>query len=72
MAITKSSFGITSDGEEAFLYRLENTSGAYVTITSFGCRIVSICVPDRANYVMSALAMTHLQNMKRTPQALVP
>lgn len=23
MAITKSSFGITSDGEEAFLYRLE-------------------------------------------------
>ena len=47
MAITKSSFGITSDGEEAFLYRLENTSGAYVTITSFGCRIVSICVPDR-------------------------
>ena len=39
MAITKSSFGITSDGEEAFLYRLENTSGAYVTITSFGCRI---------------------------------
>ena len=47
MAITKSSFGITNDGEEAFLYRLENTSGAYVTITSFGCRIVSICVPDR-------------------------
>ena len=42
MAITKSSFGITNDGEEAFLYRLENTSGAYVTITSFGCRIVSI------------------------------
>ncbi len=31
MNITKSSFGITNDGEEAFLYRLENTSGAYVT-----------------------------------------
>ena len=26
MNITKSSFGITNDGEEAFLYRLENTS----------------------------------------------
>ena len=47
MAITKSSFGITNDGEEAFLYRLENTSGAYVTITSFGCRVVNICVPDK-------------------------
>lgn len=74
MAITKSSFGITNDGEEAFLYRLENTSGAYVTITSFGCRIVSICVPDREGELRGclALAMTHLQNMKRTPQALVP
>lgn len=38
---------ITNDGEEAFLYRLENTSGAYVTITSFGCRVVNICVPDK-------------------------
>ena len=47
MNITKSSFGITNDGEEAFLYRLENTSGAYVTITSFGCRVVNICVPDK-------------------------
>ena len=58
MAITKSSFGITSDGEEAFLFRLELSASAYRT--------------ERANYVMSALAMTHLQNMKRTPQALVP
>lgn len=46
MNISKSSFGITRDGEEAFLYRLTNESGASVTLTSFGCRIVSICVPD--------------------------
>lgn len=47
MTITKSSFGITKDGQEAFLYCLKNTDGAYVTITSYGCRIVSICVPDK-------------------------
>ena len=40
MAITKSSFGITSDGEEAFLYRLENTSGAYVTIIREAAEII--------------------------------
>ena len=60
MNITKSSFGITNDGEEAFLYRLENTSGAYVTITSFGCRVVY------------ALAMTPLLNMKKIRQVSVP
>ena len=71
MNITKSSFGITNDGEEAFLYRLENTSGAYVTITSFGCRVVNICVPDKTG-VMYALAMTPLLNMKKIRQVSVP
>ncbi len=48
MSITRTTFGVTSDGEEAYLYRLENSTGAYVTVTSYGCRIVSICVPDRS------------------------
>lgn len=47
MNITKSSFGTTKDGEEAFLYCMKNTDGAYVTITSYGCRIVKLCVPDK-------------------------
>ncbi len=47
MKITKQPFGVTKDGEAAYLYRLENSFGSYVTITSYGCRIVSICVPDR-------------------------
>lgn len=47
MNITKSPFGITRDGQQAYLYCLKNTDGAYVTITSYGCRIVSICVPDK-------------------------
>ena len=66
MAITKSSFGITSDGEEAFLYRLEPLPASVAALSASAYRT------ERANYVMSALAMTHLQNMKRTPQALVP
>lgn len=47
MNITKSPFGITRDGQQAYLYCLKNADGAYVTITSYGCRIVSICVPDK-------------------------
>lgn len=47
MKITKQPFGMTKDGQEAWLYCLKNSNDAYVTITSFGCRIVSICVPDR-------------------------
>ncbi len=47
MSITKTAFGTTTDGKTADLYRLQNASGASVTVTSFGARIVSICVPDR-------------------------
>ncbi len=47
MGIEKTVFGTTSDGEKVGLYRLENASGAYVEVTSYGCRIVRICVPDR-------------------------
>ena len=47
MSVTKQPFGTTTDGEIAYLFCLKNSEGAYVTITSFGCRIVSICVPDR-------------------------
>ncbi len=35
------------DGETTFLYRLTNSSGAYVEITNLGATIVSIVVPDR-------------------------
>lgn len=47
MNITKASFGTTLNHETAYLYRMENSSGAYVTVTNYGCRIVEICVPDK-------------------------
>lgn len=40
-------FGTTSKGEAARIYSLTNSSGASMTVTDFGCRIVSINMPDR-------------------------
>jgi len=47
MNITKASFGTTAENETAYLYRMENSSGASVSITNYGCRIVEIFVPDK-------------------------
>ncbi len=45
--ITKKLFGRLSTGEKVNLFRLENSSGAYVEIIDFGGAIRSIVVPDR-------------------------
>lgn len=47
MQFTKSTFGYTKDKELVSLYRLENSSGAYIELIDYGCRIRSICVPDK-------------------------
>lgn len=47
MKISKADFGTTSTGDNIHIYHLENTSGAYVEIINFGCRLVKIAVPDR-------------------------
>ena len=47
MKITKSEFGTTKTGSNINLFHLENTSGAYVEIIDFGCRLTKIVVPDR-------------------------
>ncbi len=51
MSITKTAFGTTSDGIPVDLYRLENASGAFVTVTNFGARLVSLCVPGRDGHL---------------------
>src|SRR5919206_279126 len=45
--ITKSTFGKTTDGQQADLYVLGNKTGMQVAITNFGATIVSVKVPDR-------------------------
>lgn len=39
-------FGLTSKGDSTILYTLTNSSGAYVTITNYGCKLISVNVPD--------------------------
>lgn len=35
------------NGKEVFLIKITNSSGAFVTISNYGCTITSICVPDK-------------------------
>ena len=51
MKITKSDFGTTNNGENSQIYHIENTSGAFIEVTDFGCRLVRIMVPDREGHL---------------------
>lgn len=45
--VVTESFGQLSDGTEVTLFRLTNSSGAYMEVINYGCRVVGIHVPDR-------------------------
>ena len=47
MHITQKIFGYTKCNEPVSLYCLKNSSGSYVEVLDYGCRIRSICVPDK-------------------------
>ncbi|GHU67287.1 aldose 1-epimerase [Bacteroidia bacterium] len=40
-------FGTTSTGDSVSLFRLTNANGAYMEVIDYGCRVVSIAVPDK-------------------------
>ena len=44
--VTERSFGTLPSGEEVKCFHLENASGAYAEVLSFGAVITKICVPD--------------------------
>ena len=46
-SVTCSPFGTLSTGEQAHIWHLENSSGASVDVTDYGCRIVKVLMPDR-------------------------
>lgn len=46
LSVGREFFGITSKGDSASLYTLTNSSGASVTVTDYGCKLVSVNVPD--------------------------
>lgn len=46
--ITRTDWGSTGNNESLYLFRLQNSSGAYVEVTNYGATLVSAVVPDRA------------------------
>jgi aldose 1-epimerase len=44
--ITRKAWG-TANGEDIYLFRLQNSTGAFVEITNYGATLVSINVPDK-------------------------
>jgi aldose 1-epimerase len=47
MGITKEVFGKLADGREVFLFNMTNAKGMRVTVSNYGCAIVSLWVPDK-------------------------
>lgn len=44
-------FGVTSHGDSTMLYTMTNSSGASVTVTDYGCKLVSVNVPDSTGFI---------------------
>ena len=47
MSVSVNKFGCLPTGEEVKLYHLENSSGAFAEVISFGAILVKLAVPDR-------------------------
>lgn len=45
------SFGVTPEGQEAFIYTLENSKGMKAEVTNFGAVLVNLLVPDKKGNV---------------------
>lgn len=58
-ALTATSFGTLADGREATLYRLTNSSGAWMEVCDYGARIISIHVPDRTGNLGDVIVGCH-------------
>lgn len=46
--VTVEDFGFLSTGEKVHKYTMKNPSGASVSVSDYGARYLSICVPDRS------------------------
>lgn len=44
-------FGKTDSGDSTFLYTMVNSSGSSVTVTDYGCKLVSVNVPDASGVI---------------------
>lgn len=51
MSITQRPFGVTQEGTPVVLYRMENASGAYIEVISYGATLRTVCVPDKEKHL---------------------
>lgn len=58
MSIEKKPFGQLPDGKAADLYILKNQSGATLQVTPYGCRVISLLMPDK-NGVLGDVVLGH-------------
>lgn len=47
MTVTKSDFGVTSNGEKVYKFKIENAKGEYVNIINYGCIVQAIVVEGK-------------------------
>ena len=45
--ISKASFGMTSEGDEAFLYTLTTEKGMTIKVTNYGAALCSVSLQDK-------------------------
>ena len=55
MTVTKYSFGVTRAGAPVTAYRMENKTGASVTVLDYGATVQSLCVPDRTGRLVDVV-----------------
>lgn len=51
MSVEKKVFGKTKDGQEVYLYSLENSKGVKADVTNYGAILVNLFVPDKDGVV---------------------
>lgn len=71
MNITKSRYGTTEQDAPVSLFRIENESGASVTVSDYGCRLISILVPDQHGQMTDVcLGLSDMNEYRKDASAL--
>lgn len=66
--VTDRIFGILPTGESVKLYHLENKSGAYAEVITYGAVLVKLAVPDRDGVLTDVvLGYDDVENYQKTP-----
>lgn len=68
-AVKAMPFGQLSTGEPVTLYRMHGSNGAYMDVIDYGCRVVSINVPDRDGKIVDIVpGYDNIQDFETGPE----